>query len=233
MMKTLIFDAGPVISLTTNNLLWLLPHLKERFNGDFCITNAVKRELVDRPFETKKFKFEAIQVEKQIELGVLKILNYSELADSAGKIQSFANSVFRTEVGAVPIVQRGEMESIAAAMLIDADAFVTDERITRMLVEAPDALRQLLEKRLHTKVRINEDALHHFEELVRHVKIIRSVELVTIAYETGLLDKFVVKLHNARKELLESVLWGLKLNGCAITENEIEQILNLENKKFL
>lgn len=229
-MKTLIFDAGPIISLTTNNLLWLLPHLKERFNGDFCITNAVKRELVDRPFETKKFKFEAIQVEKQIETGVLKVMQYSEVESQAARIQALANSVYRTEVGAVPIVQRGEMESIAATALIDADAFVTDERITRMLVEYPEGLRQLLEKRLHTKVRINDDALHHFEELTRHIQIIRSVELVTIAYEIGLLDKFVVKLPNSRKELLESVLWGMKLNGCAITENEIEQILKLENK---
>lgn len=232
-MKTLVFDAGPIISLTTNNLLWLLAPLKQKFAGDFCITQAVKKELIDRPFETKKFKFEAIQVEKQIELGVLKILQYSEIGAQATRIQAFANSIFRTEIGVVPIVQRGEMESIAAVALLDADAFVTDERITRMLIEAPDALRQLLEKRLHTKVRINEDALHHFEELVRHIQIIRSVELVTIAYETGLLDKFVVKLPNSRKELLESVLWGLKLNGCAVTENEIEQILKLENKKFL
>lgn len=70
-MKSIIFDAGPIISLATNNLLWILKPLKKYFNGKFYITDAVKRELVDKPFETKKFKFEAIQVEKLIEEGVI------------------------------------------------------------------------------------------------------------------------------------------------------------------
>ena len=61
-MKSLIFDAGPIISLATNNLLWILEPLKNKFDGKFYLTDAVKRELVDRPLETKKFKFEAIQV---------------------------------------------------------------------------------------------------------------------------------------------------------------------------
>ena len=42
-MKSIIFDAGPVISLTTNNLLWTLRELKERCNGSFYITEAVKK----------------------------------------------------------------------------------------------------------------------------------------------------------------------------------------------
>lgn len=231
-MKTLVFDAGPVISLTTNNLLWLLPFLRQKFGGDFCIAPAVKRELVDRPFVTKKFKFEAIQVEQQIEVGTLKVLQHTEISQLGERLQLLANDVFRTAVAAVPIVQRGEMESLAAVDLIDADAFVTDERITRMLVEAPDALKSLLEKRLHSKIKINESALNDFLRFVGRVDILRSFELVTIAYERGLLDKFVVKLPHSRKELLESVLWGVKLNGCAVSEKEIEDVVLMEGKKF-
>lgn len=232
-MKLMVFDAGPVISLTTNNLLWLLSPLKQRFKGDFCITEAVKKELVDRPVQTKKFKFEAIQVEQQIESKVLKVLKQNDFFVNGARLQSLANNIFRTNVGSVPIVQRGEMESLAATILLDADAFATDERITRMIIEAPEALRQILEKRLHAKITINDDALHELEEQTRHINIIRSVELVTMAYEQGLLDKFIVALPNARKELLESVLWGVKLNGCAVGENEINQILNLESKRLL
>ena len=32
-MKTLVFDAGPIISMTMNNLLWLLKPLKKQFDG--------------------------------------------------------------------------------------------------------------------------------------------------------------------------------------------------------
>ena len=40
-MKSLVFDAGPVISLTTNNLLWLLDVLKGDYEGEFYIPEGV------------------------------------------------------------------------------------------------------------------------------------------------------------------------------------------------
>ena len=73
--------------------------------------------------------------------------------------------------------------------------------------------------------------LEEFRTLTRHVELIRSAELVTIAYEKGLLDKFLVKVPQARKELLESVLWGVKLNGCAISEQEINEIVQMELRR--
>ena len=60
--------------------------------------------------------------------------------------------------------------------------------------------------------------------------ILRSVELVAISFEKGLLNKYITKLNEAEKNLLESVLWGVKLNGCAVTKGEIEQIIGIETK---
>ena len=60
------------------------------------------------------------------------------------------------------------------------------------------------------------------------MKVIRSVELVTVAYENGILDRFITKIPDAKKNLLESVLWGVKLNGCAVSKDEIEQIIRIE-----
>ncbi len=74
MNDSIVFDTGPLISLSTNNLLWILPKIKESFQGDFIITPAVKRECVTRPLETKKFKFEALQVLRQIEKQTLTII---------------------------------------------------------------------------------------------------------------------------------------------------------------
>ncbi|MBI2656373.1 hypothetical protein HYX03_01385 [Candidatus Woesearchaeota archaeon] len=53
---------------------------------------------------------------------------------------------------------------------------------------------------------------------------------MAIAYEHGLLDDYITKIPDARKNLLESVLWGVKLNGCAVSKDEIEQIVRIEIK---
>ena len=75
---------------------------------------------------------------------------------------------------------------------------------------------------------INKNSLKNFQKLTKNVRMIRSVELVTVAYEKGLLDKYLPHMADSRKELLESVLWGVKLNGSAVTRKEIEQILRME-----
>ena len=75
-MKALVFDTGPVISLTMNNLLWLLDPLKEMSKANFFITEQVRRELVDVPLnKTKRYKFEALQVLHYIENGTLEVIS--------------------------------------------------------------------------------------------------------------------------------------------------------------
>ncbi len=227
-MKNIIFDSGPIISLTTSNLLWLIEELKKNFNGNFLMTTGVKRELVDKPLETRRFKFEALQVQSLIEKKVLSIITDEAVNAKANQLLRSANSILSAHGQQIRIVQIGEMETLAAAILYKAEAIAIDERITRTLLENPQGLQRLMEKRLHMQLQLNEKALREFEEATRHITVIRSIELVTIAYELGLLDKFVVAIPNARRELLESTLWGVKLNGCSVTEEEINTIVKTE-----
>jgi len=227
-MKTLLFDAGPIISLTTTNLLWILEELKKKSRANFSMTIGVKQELIDRPLETRRFKFEALQVQSLVERGIISVIKDDVVKAKANQLLNLANSILSAHGQNIKIVQVGEMETLAAALLYKADAIVIDERITRTLLENPKGLQQLMEKRLHMQLKTNEFALREFEEATKHVTIIRSFELVTIAYETGLLDKFIVKMPNARRELLESILWGVKLNGCSVTDDEIDTIVKAE-----
>lgn len=229
-MKSLIFDAGPIISLATNNLLWILEPLKKEFNGKFYLTEPVRRELVDRPLETKKFKFEAIQVEKLIENGVLEAVDNAFIREKTPGLLNTANEIFRAYNNYMRIVHFAEISVIAAAVNLNADAIVIDEKTTRFLIENPKIILEILRKTLHTPISINESNLKEFENNVKGIRTIRSVELVTIAYEHGILDKYITKIPDARKNLLESVLWGVKLNGCAVSKDEIEQILRIEAK---
>ena len=229
-MKSLIFDAGPVISLATNNLLWILKPLKEKFNGNFCITEPVRRELVDRPLETKKFKFEAIQVEKLIENGVLDVMDNSFIREKTPRLLNTANEIFKAYNNYIKIVHFAEISVIVAAASSNADAIAIDEKTTRFLIENPKIIADILSKTLHTPISINESNLKEFRNNVNNIRAIRSVELVAVAYELGILDSYITKIPDARKNLLEGVLWGVKLNGCAVSKEEIEQIIKIETK---
>ena len=229
-MKSLIFDAGPIISLATNNLLWVLEPLKKEFDGKFYITEPVKRELVDRPLETKKFKFEAIQIEKLIEKGILEIIDNSFIREKTPILLHTANEIFKAYDNYMKIVHFAEMSVIMASVNLSADAIVIDEKTTRFLIENPKMIVEILKKTLHTPISINENNLKEFKNTIGDIKTIRSIELVTIAYERSLLDNYITKIPDARKNLLESVLWGVKLNGCAVSKDEIEQIVRLETR---
>jgi len=230
-MKAILFDAGPIISLTTNNLLWLLKPLKEKFGGEFYLTEGVRKELVEKPLKTKKFKFEALQLQDQIEKGILKVIKDGGLHKKAEQLLDLANGVFYVKKNPLRVLQLGELESLAAAKLMDIPYIVVDERITRLLLESPGQMEQLLERRLHKNVKVNRTKLSRLHKQVEGVKLIRSLELVTIAYELGLLDDYIAKIPEARKQLLQAILWGIKLNGCSAGQQEIDEIVRIELKK--
>ncbi len=230
-MRALLFDAGPIISLTTNNLLWLLEPLKERFKGEFYLTEGVCKELIEKPLRTKKFKFEALQVQHMIEKGVLKVIKNGKIRGKAEQLLDLANSIFYVRGNPMRALQLGELESLAAAKVMSIPYMVVDERVTRLLLENPGQLEELLEKRLHADVHVKSAMLAKLHKEVEGVKLIRSFELVTIAYELGLLDGYLVKIPDARKQLLQAVLWGIKLNGCSAGQREIDEVVNLELKK--
>ena len=236
MNKIIVFDAGPVISLTLNNLLWVLEDLKKYFNGNFYVPMAVKHELIDKPLKTKKFKFEALQIIPLISNGTFEIIHNDFIVSKTRYLVDLANRCFKAKGNYIQIIQDGEMEAVSTALYFKSDTIVVDERITRMLIENPKDVKRTLERRLHTKIYVDKKNLNTFHEIVKHIKVIRSIELVTIAYELGILDKYMddkqkLMVKDVENVLLEGVLWAVKLNGCSVSENEIKDIIKLENKK--
>ena len=65
------------------------------------------------------------------------------------------------------------------------------ERITRYLIDSPNRLKKLIRKRNRADVQVNEESLRVFKELTKGVKVLRSLELVAVAFENGLLDRYV------------------------------------------
>lgn len=222
-MKIIFFDAGPIISLVMSRLEWILPELKKKFNGKFYITPAVEYELVERPITIKRFQFEALQVLKLIREGTLEV--YKEVpAEKARELENLADSSFRIEKKYIDLMQRGEMESVASALKTNADAVVVDERTLRLFIENSSEMEKLLERRFQRDVIPVPQMMKQFSKQLQGINIIRSIELVSVAYKMGLLNPYVPQRKEGKEILLESVLWATKFNGCAVTGQEVEEI---------
>jgi hypothetical protein len=234
-MKSIVFDTSTVISLVTNNLLWVTAKLKEQFNGHFVIPKSVEHELIGHPLKTRRFKLEAIVINDYVEEGIFKLHSSAAIKETTHKLLSLANNIFIAKNNPIRILQQGEVEAIALALHLKSDALAVDERTLRLLIENPEKNHKILERKMHTKIIVNKENLNEFQRLTKGIKILRSTELVTVAYDMGLLNKYITakkQLHRElRKPLLEGALWGLKLHGCSISESEINDILKLRFRR--
>jgi hypothetical protein len=168
---------------------------------------------------------------KAVENGVFEIIPQEKTASLTNQLMDMANNIYIADGTGIKIVHKGEIDSIAGAKLMDSEAVVIDERTTRMLMEDPCGLRDILKGKLHTSVKINEGNLKKFKEAIGNIRIIRSAELVAVSYELGLMKDYLPMIPQAGRELLDGVLWGIKLNGCSISREEIEKIIKFESKK--
>ena len=212
-MKALVLDTGVVITLSLNNLLGKVNLLKKDFKGEFFITEEVERELITKPLQGKKYKLEALQIKRLLKKGVLKV--YRKKIDCNSFLE-LCNKIYRSK-DYVSILDKGEVESFVLAKELKG-TYVVDERTMRMLVEDSYGLKDVLERKLRKKIEIDMSNLGKFKEFINDVKIIRSSELMFVAFEKGYFKEL------GSKDVLDALLWGLKLRGCAISSDEINEL---------
>ena len=206
-----------------SRLVWILPKLKEKYGGKFYITPAVRKELIDRPSTIRRFEFEALQVMKLIRDGTLEVYDKVPKKKSE-QLKNLANKSFMIGKKTMDIIQSGEMESVASALDIGADAVVMDERTLRLFIESNKDMEKLLEIRFKKDVLTDKSLMDQFSAELKDVKIIRSIELVSVAFKLGILDDYLPTEEGGKEKLLDSVLWAVKYNGCAVIEQEINEI---------
>lgn len=218
-MKYLIFDSGPLINFSMNGILYLFRDLKKIFPGKFLITKEVKKEIIDYPETIKRFELAALQLNELIKEGVIELLELNEnqakdLEKVKNNLKNTANNCFKTKNQFIHLIDEGELASLALSKFIkESNLIVVDERTTRMLCESPENLRELFQKKLHSKVSANKNHYSIFKDF----KIIRSSELIYFASKKNLLN-----LKDPRA--LEAMLYGVKYHGCAISEKEIKEM---------
>lgn len=220
--KYIIFDSGPLINFSMNGLLPLLRKLKQHFKGEFLITKEVKREIIERPLQIKRFQLGALRLHELFKDKIIKHADITpaqvnELRKKRNEIMNITNSTFRTKKKDLHIIDKGESAALALAIVLNKPCVLAiDERTARMLCENPENLRKILEKKLHTKVQANRQNY----DLFKNFKVIRSTELVYIAHKKKLIELKDSKAY-------EAMLYGVKFKGCSISENEVQQMKRL------
>jgi hypothetical protein len=130
---------------------------------------------------------------------------------------STANSTFFANNKPIHLLDKGECAALALAKIVDKDSIlVIDERTTRMLIENPENLRKLLQKKLHTEIKVKKENF----SLFKNFKVIRSTELAYIAHKKNLIE---LKDPGA----YEAILYATKFKGCSISEEEINEMKKL------
>ena len=142
-------------------------------------------------------------------------------------LMKLVNSIFSSKGKDISILQKGEVEALALVLKSNASAYVVDERTMRLIIEEPLSLKHLLERKLSSNVSVNENKLKQFQKMVGDVKVIRSTELMLVAYEKGVFNKYVKGV--GKKEFIDALLWALRLRGAAISTDEINKLVKLES----
>ncbi len=227
--KAIIFDSGTLISFAMNGLLPELVKLKEAFNGKFIISFEVKDEIIDRPLDIKKFELQAMKLNDLLNKKVLETpdsigITQKEISKITLELLNKANNLLFSRKRDVKIISLGETSCLALSKILSQNnvdnLIASDERTVRVLCENPGNLKDLMERKMHTKVEFKKENFEDFKGF----KFIRSTELIYIVYKKRLID-----LND--KRLLDALLWALKSTGCAISIEEIEEIKSLAKKE--
>ncbi|MBI3334532.1 hypothetical protein HYZ97_03530 [Candidatus Pacearchaeota archaeon] len=225
MKKALIFDSGTLINLSMNGLLYILPALKQRLKGVFLITEAVKREIIDRPMHVLRFELGALRLQQLLDSRILEMpaslgIQEQTLQEETNLLLDKANHYLQVDGRWITIVSEAEISCLAlsdeCARLNIENLIAIDERTTRLLAEKPENLEQLMSKRLNQHVKLIAQDYSIFAKY----RFIRSSELVYVAYKKNLLQL-------QGKKALEAALYATKFHGAAISFEEIEQLKKL------
>lgn len=221
-MKILIFDSSTLISLVMNGLFEEIRQIKKIFDGKFLITKEVKNEVIDKPLNIKRFELEAIKIQELLDDKTIVMpeelkIDSSEISRKTYEVLELANNCFLSNGKEIHLIDAGEASCIALSKHLNEkkieNLMCIDERTTRNIVESPEDLKSFLQKKIHSRIEIKKNRLEYFSGL----KIIRSAELVYVAWKKG-------AIKSRDKKVLDAMLWAVKFKGCSISEDEIREI---------
>ncbi len=214
--EPVVADSGPLISMAENCLLWVL----DLIDNPIIIPKGVEYEAITHPMEIYKYELNALRIREAVLSGSI-IVDETPIKSETKEILKLSNRLITYKKRPLTIIQEGEAEVIALALKKGYKTVAIDERTARLLVEDPLQIKEYMENRLGLELETNKEIASIIEEKINGINVIRSSEIVTFAFESGL-----VSYETDNKTMLEALLYGIKSSGCAITRDEIKEYLN-------
>jgi len=229
-MVKIVVDSSSIISLAMNCLLWVYDELKNK-NIEFLVPTSVRNEVINSGLESQKYKYEALRVMHHFANGTFKAISVED-KELVSKLIHYANSSFYIQNKPLKVLQEADVEVAVVAKQIGAKAILTDERTLRMFLENPENIKEMLKERYKSEIKVNENALLKFKELIGSIFVLRSTEIIAFALEEGIFDPTINRCNlesniNCKKEIIEGILYSLKFSGCAVSFDEISQYIPL------
>ncbi len=216
-------DTSSLVSLTDSCLDGILYFLHDHFNVRFIIPPSVEDEGVKRPLSMglKQYAFSALRIRHAMKRRII-ITVEADTKRMTEKVLYLANNLFFIKGKAMRLVHQGEAEMVALGNILNLNSLLIDERTTRMLIESPFKIKEHLEQEFKVNIMVHKDNLFEFSTITKGMEIIRSSELIILAYENGYFDQY----DNLRVDVLEAALYKVKFSGCAIRFDEIKQFID-------
>lgn len=224
-MKTpdIMCDTSSLVSLTDSCFDSILFFLHDKFKCRFIIPPTVEEEGVRRPLSggLKQYALSALKIQYAMKRSIV-IKVETDTKDLTRRVLTLANNLFFIKGKPLRLVHNGEAEMLALAHILSLNTLLIDERTTRMLIEAPFKIKEHLEEEFHVNIMVHRENLLEFSSLTKGMDIIRSSELVILAYEHGYFDHY----DTLKEEILEAALYKVKFSGCAIRFDEIKSFID-------
>lgn len=227
MDKFIIADSSSLISLTDSCLGKVFYFLQKNLDLEFILPPSVVEEVINRPLsiKMKAYQLSAFNMKREVDKGVFMVVK-AKTQKEAEEILKLTNNLFFVRGKPLHLVDMGEAEVIALANYLNGGYVLIDERTTRMLIEAPFSVKSHIEDEMNTSVLVNEENLRRFSNIVKGIRVIRSVELISLAYEHGFF-----KDYKEEDKVFKAALYRLRYSGCAVRFDEIETLAEELTKK--
>ncbi len=222
-MKGISLDSSFIISLAINCMLNVIDIVARK--KPFLIGKYVYIETVDRALPNRKHTFQALRILKRIREGKIRVISVGDR--EIERALDIGNNIFFSRGKNIEIIHYGETEAVLLARNTEDKIVGIDEKTMRLLIEDPYLLRDLMERKLHRPIEINEENLERWREMIGKIKVIRSADLFTYLIRKGHFEGYPL-----RERLLEGGLWGLRYSGCAISDDEIKEYVRWVRREW-
>ena len=217
--NSIVCDSSALISITDAGLFGALVIVSKNLQGNLIISEGVQHESIDRPIENPQYSFSAVRLKRALLDGIFKTAKPD--MKTTQKVLGLTNSMFVINGRPLNLVHEGEAELVALAIDNNLSTLLIDERTTRMFIEDPISMKNHMEKEWNAKITINQKALQEFQMLTRNIHALRSSEILALAYDMNYFSKF----RELKEKAFESALYAIKFNGCAISFDEIKELI--------